>query len=79
MEVKKSIFRNIKNLREDTQYTDIRVRNDLTQQEREKEKLLKAEAKKKRDNQESGEFMNRFRGPPWNRRIIRINKDQTII
>lgn len=47
------------------------IRNDLTKHEREKE--LKEEAKRKED-EETEEFIYRVRVPPWNRKIVRLVK-----
>lgn len=70
-EIKSEFFKKIKNLQTAEKYKKIRVANDLTKSEREKEKQLREEAKKKEENS-SGEAHFRVRGPPWARRIVKI-------
>jgi hypothetical protein len=44
----------------------------MTQDEREKEIALKGEAKKKQEDDKSGNFLYLVRGHPWERRIVKI-------
>ncbi len=71
-EKKKALFMNLSKLKNaPAKYKSVSVQNDLTPKQRETEKLLREEAKKKED-EASGEAKFKVRGPPWNRRIIRV-------
>ena len=50
------------------------IAHDMTRTERDECKRLVAEAKDKEDDDTSGEFMYRVRGPPGNLRIVKIKK-----
>ncbi len=52
----------------------ISVQHDLTKKQREEEKKMREEAKKMESEDESGEYNYRIRGPPWDRRIVRMKK-----
>jgi hypothetical protein len=54
-------------------YKDINVSNDLTKTERAKEKELWEEAKKM-DKDDSGDYEDKVRGPPWARKVAKIKK-----
>jgi hypothetical protein len=69
-DVKRQLFRNIKILREDESYKDIRVKNDMTRAEREEEFKLRQEARRLSE-QDSGEHRFLVRGPPWGRKIVK--------
>lgn len=73
---KRELFRNIKYLKDDESYQDIRVKNDLTKAEREEEFKLRQEARRLTE-QDSGEHKFLVRGPPWGRRIVKekVEKD----
>ena len=69
---KKALFKNLSKLqRAPEKYKSISVQNDLTPKQREQEKMLREEAKKKEEDA-SGEVKFRVRGPPWDRKIIRV-------
>ncbi len=70
---KKALFKNLSKLQNaPAKYKSISVQNDLTQKQREQEKLLREEAKKK-EEAASGEAKFKVRGPPWDRRIVRTD------
>ena len=73
---KRSLMKNLKLLK-DTEHSlgEYRVSNDLTRAERENETRLYKEAKQL-EEQESGEFRFKVRGPPWNRRIVKVPKEK---
>ena len=73
MELKTSLFRKISALHQTDTYKSVRIANDLTRTEREKERELYEEAKEKQ-RKSSGEFTYKVRGPPWARRVVRIPK-----
>ncbi len=54
-------------------YQKMSVKNDLTEKQRKREKELREEAKKK-ENEASGEASFRVRGPPWARKIVKVDK-----
>ncbi|XP_021361462.1 uncharacterized protein LOC110455591 [Mizuhopecten yessoensis] len=68
---KSVFFKNIRNLQTNDDYKSIRINNDLTKSEREGEAALRGEAKK-RNEKETGGFVHRVKGPPWNRKIVKI-------
>lgn len=74
VESKLVLFKNIHRIRELTEYEKVNVSNDLTKAEREKEKQLWQEAKKLQLNDKSGDFIYKVRGPPWTRRVTKLNK-----
>ena len=55
----------------------IRISNDLTKSERDHEKQLHLKAKELQEN-ESGEYMYRVRGPPWARKIVKLRKKKNL-
>jgi hypothetical protein len=69
---KKSVFRNLNKLKgAKTPYNKISVTHDMTPNEREESKKLHQEAKEKEDN-DGGNWVYRVRGPPWARKIVRM-------
>ncbi len=69
---KKALFKNLSKLQNAPEkYRSISIQNDLTQKQREREKIMREEAKKK-EQEASGEVKFRVRGPPWDRRIVKI-------
>ncbi len=71
-EKKKALFKNLSKLQKAPEkYKAISVQNDLTQKQREQEKHLREQAKKK-EEEASGEAKFKVRGPPWDRRIVRV-------
>lgn len=74
-EMKRSLLRNLKCLREsEGEIKDYRVTNDLTKTEREYEKKLFSEAKELEKNT-PGEYKFVIRGPPWDRKIVKMKKN----
>ncbi|VDI00129.1 Hypothetical predicted protein [Mytilus galloprovincialis] len=71
---KLTLFKNMHYIRGMPKYEKVNVSNDLTQSEREQEKVLWAEAKKLQEQCISGEYQYKVRGPPWARKVIRIKK-----
>jgi len=75
VESKLVLFKNIYRIRELTEYEKVNVSNDLTNAEREREKQLWQEAKKKQQfKDKSGDFIYKVRGLPWARRVIMLKK-----
>lgn len=72
-EKKRELFRMAAKLK-DTKYNDVRVSNDLTKTEREKERELFNVAKNMQDQDQSGNFLYKVRGPPWARKVVKIKK-----
>ena len=71
-EKKKALFKNLSKLQNAPEkYQAVSVQNDLTQKQREQEKLMREEAKKK-EEEASGEVKFKVRGPPWDRRIVKV-------
>ncbi len=71
-EKKKALFKNLSKLQGAPQkYRSISVQNDLTPKQREQEKLLREQAKKK-EEEASGEIKFKVRGPPWDRMIVKV-------
>ena len=68
------LFRNLQKLRE-SDY-DIRIDSDMTKAEREENKKLFSELKEREKEDKSGEYFYRIRGPPWERKIVKIKKNQ---
>lgn len=60
----------------DDKFKNIVVAHDLTQNEREACRELVAEAKRREQNDNSGEYIFRVRGPPTDLRIVRLKKRQ---
>ena len=50
--------------------------HDMTPKEREETKTMQAEAKRK-EEKSAGKFIYRVRGPPWNRYIKRMSKNDS--
>ncbi|XP_033729737.1 uncharacterized protein LOC117318912 [Pecten maximus] len=74
---KKCFFRNISELQKHDKYKSNKISNDLTKNEREKEASLREEAKRMSQEQsQSGKYVFRVRGPPWNRKIVRQTKKE---
>lgn len=71
MDLKINLFKKISALHQTDTYKTIRIANDLTRSEREKEKELYEEAKDKQQKS-NGEATYKVRGPPWARRVVRI-------
>ena len=71
--MKKAIFKNIRKLKDHEHLSSVQIRNDLTKCERERERKLYEDAKKK-ESDEAEEYIYRVRGPPWSRKIVRLPK-----
>ena len=69
-ETKKKVMRNLYQLKDKNQ--TIKINHDMTPEERKELRDLIQEAEKKTKEEESGDFVFRVRGPPWDRRIVRI-------
>ena len=54
------------------------VAHDLTKKQREELQELIKDARKKEENDQSGNFMYRLRGPPWRWFIKKISKKAEI-
>ena len=74
-EKKSDIFRNLAKLR-NTKFKDISINHDMTKLEREQNKKLVAEAKDMASNDKSGLWYYRVRGPPWERKIVQVPRQQ---
>ena len=71
-ERKREIFQNLHKLRNAPE--NISVAHDLTKKQREELQELIKDARKKEENDQSGNFMYRVRGPPWGWFIKKISK-----
>ncbi len=75
-EKKPTLFKNLSKLQNAPgKYKSVSVKNDLTPKQRELEKNLREEAKKK-EEEALGEAKFKVRGPPWARRIAKIETKQ---
>ena len=72
-ELKPQIYQNMRKLRDFNEKNNesISITDDLTKEERERDKTLRQRAKQM--SEESGLQVYRVRGPPWDRKIIKIN------
>lgn len=70
-EVRNYIFRNVKELAKDDNLKNFRVAYDLTRRERQLDQELLKKAKNLMD---TGKGKHVVRGPPWNRRIVRVEE-----
>ena len=66
------LFTNIRSLRDKPQWQDVRIGNDMTPAEREKEKLLRDQAK---NLERQGKGKHTVRGPPWRRRVVKVTTE----
>ena len=74
-EDKKTLFLNLNKLRgAPDNLTGISVSHDMTPMQRDEDKEMYEEAKKRENEETSGDFIFRVRGPPWNRYIKKIRK-----
>ena len=73
---KRSILRNVHQLKNNDKFGNIKIDHDKTKQEREESKKLFEEAKRQEAADQSGEYIYRVRGPPWERKIRKIRKTQ---
>ena len=70
--VKKELFMRLQTLAEVDEYKDVSVNHDLTMKQRQEYKKLCQEASKKENDDNSGKWRYRVRGPPWAWHIKRI-------
>ena len=74
-EDKKTLFLNLNNLRgASNNLSGISISHDMTPLQREEDKEMFEEAKRMEEEETSGDFIFRVRGPPWNRYIKKIRK-----
>ena len=74
-EDKKTLFLNLNNLRgASNNLSGISISHDMTPLQREEDKEMFEEAKRREEEETSGDFIFRVRGPPWNRYIKKIRK-----
>ncbi|XP_069109401.1 uncharacterized protein MCAP_0864-like [Argopecten irradians] len=72
IEDKKLFFKNIRELQTTKEYKSVRISNDLTKTERENEAKLRDDANRMNtEKSQSGKYVFRVRGPPWDRKIVR--------
>ncbi len=72
-EKKRMLFKNLRLLQDAPEkYKRVSVKNDLTEKQRSREKELRDEAKKK-EAESSGEVAFKVRGPPWARKIVKVD------
>ena len=77
VEDKTTIMSNLKKLQNaEEPFKGLSLANDLTQDEREERNRLVAEAKKQTEEDESGEWTYKVRGPPWDQQIVKLKKIQ---
>ena len=73
LDSKKSLFSNLKNLKEAPEELKVlSISHDYTPEEREENKRLREEAKEKEASDPEHKYI--IRGPPWNREIIKVSK-----
>ena len=70
---KRELFKTAHKIKE-SKFKDVRIANDLTKTERDKERELFNAAKRMQEEDLSGNFLYRVRGPPWARKVIKIRK-----
>ncbi len=71
---KKMLFKNLRLLKDAPEkFKRVSVQNDLTEKQRKREKELREEAKKN-EAETSGEATFKVRGPPWARKIVKVEK-----
>jgi hypothetical protein len=70
---KSEIFRNLIKLR-NSNHNSVSFNHDMTPLEREQNKKLVEEAKSLAKKDETGQWLYRVRGPPWDRKILKTRK-----
>jgi hypothetical protein len=76
-ESRKTFLRNLPKLRHvqpNSKFAEVSVSQDMTRDERELHKSKVSEAKEKNEK-EKGNFRHVVRGPPWNKRIVRLRAE----
>ena len=74
LESKEAIFGNISKLK-GSQYNHLSLRNDMTPMQREEDIKIREKARTRENEDASGKFHYRVRGPPGNKWIAKINKE----
>ena len=76
--IKEKIMKNVFRLKntENKMLKRVRISHDMSKEERQKEKELRMEAKR-RNEQEVGNFFYVVRGNPWERYILKLKKRET--
>ncbi|CAC5382826.1 unnamed protein product [Mytilus coruscus] len=73
-EPKITLFRNIHYIKTNPKYEKVGVSNDLTQAEREQEKRFWDQARRQTEEEVSGDYHFKVRGPPWARKVVKLKK-----
>eukprot|EP00794_Sanderia_malayensis_P004410 gene4411-4999_t len=75
---KRNLFKNLNKLRDtqDEKLKDVSVDHDQTEQQREEFKALLAEAKRKGEEEGEVPHIWKVRGPPWDRYLKKVKKNQ---
>ena len=77
IEKKQEIFRNLGKLKH-SKYKNIAMNDDMTQLERQQLKKMVDKAKELEKKEGKGQWIYRVRGPPWDRKIIKIDTTRTM-
>lgn len=77
-QVKKEIFKNVKDIRDlEEKFKNLSVSNDLTKKQREENRKLVAEAKQKEEEEgQGGRYKFKVKGPPWARKVVKISNER---
>ena len=70
-ELKKPLFSNLNKLRESESLKHLKIQHDMSRQERQEEKERVEKVKELNNN--SGNLKFKIRGPPWDRRVIKLS------
>lgn len=60
--------------RVEDRFKALSITNDLTQSEREENRKLVEKAKQMTEEEETGEFVFKVRGPQWDRHIVKLKQ-----
>ena len=71
---KASLMKNAYKLQFSSEMKEIRIKHDMSKEDRQKEYELRQEARKKQMDDTDQDFLYRVRGPNWDRRIVKIRK-----
>lgn len=71
---KSQVLRETRKLKGKEEYASVTLKHDMTKAQRERQKRLTAEAKRMEDEDTSGDFIYRVRGPLGRRGIMKIKK-----
>ena len=72
---KQEIFKNLGKLK-GTDHKSLAFRDDMTALEREHQNRLVKEAQEREKKDESGRWIYRVRGPPWDKKIVKIDRNE---